>query len=72
MNDKKVVIGIFENELYAIIATRELREAGIKANILKDGSNVTSYLLHQTEGVPLMVPDTQVEEVKKILQIKFI
>ncbi len=72
MNDNKIVLGIFENELYAIIATRELREAGIKANILKDGSSVTSYLLHQAEDVQVLVPDTQLEKAKKILQTKFI
>lgn len=72
MNDNKIVIGIFENELYAIIAARELREAGIKANILKEGGGVTLHLLHQAEGVQVLIPDTQEEKAKKILQTKFI
>ena len=72
MNDNKIVIGIFENELYDIIAKRELKEAGINANILKEDSGVTLHLLHQTEGVQVLVPDTQAEEAKKILQTKFI
>jgi hypothetical protein len=29
-------------------------------------------LLHQTEGAQVLVPNTQVEEAKKKLQIKFI
>ncbi len=72
MNDNKIVIGIFENELYAIIAKRELKEAGINANILKEDGGVTLHLLHQTEGVQVLVPNTQEEKAKKILQTKFI
>jgi len=72
MNDNKIVIGIFENELYAIIAKRELKEAGINANILKEDGGVTLHLLHPTEGVQVLVPDTQEEKAKKILQTKFI
>jgi hypothetical protein len=71
MNGKQVVIGIFENEMYAVIAKRDLRSVGIKANILKEGGGVTFNLLNQAEGMQLMVPDTQVEEAKKILKTKF-
>jgi len=59
MNDKQVVIGIFENELYAIIAKRDLKAVGINATILKEGGGVTLHLLHQTEGVQVLVPETQ-------------
>jgi len=72
MNDNKIVIGIFENELYAIIVKRELRAFGIKANIPKDSSDVFFLLLSQTERIQLMVPNKQIEEAKKILQTKFI
>lgn len=51
MNDNRIVIGIFENELYPIIAKRDLREAGINANILKEDGGVTLHLLHQAESV---------------------
>jgi len=72
MNDHQIIIGIFENEFYAVIAKRELKEAGIKANILKEGGGVFLPLLSQAEGVQLIVPDTQVEKAKTILKTKFI
>jgi len=72
VNDHQIVIGIFENEFYAIIAKRELKEAGIKANIIKEMSGINSYLIQQTEGVQVVVSDTQIEEAKKILLTKFI
>ena len=71
MNDKKVVIGIFENELNAIIAKRDLRKVGINANILKESSGVKLHLLQYPDSVQLLVPDTQVEESQKILQTRF-
>jgi hypothetical protein len=72
MPEKNVVIGIFENELYAVIAKRNLREAGIKASILKEGGGVTLHLMHQAEGVKILVPELQEKIAKEILQIKFI
>ncbi|MCX6150341.1 MAG: hypothetical protein NTX22_07470 [Ignavibacteriales bacterium] len=72
MNGKQIVIGIFENESYALIAKRDLRAVGISAYILKDGGGVFFPLLSQAEGVQLIIPDTQLEEAKKILQTKFI
>jgi hypothetical protein len=71
MNDKKVVIGIFENELNAIIAKRDLRKVGINANILKERRGIKLHLFQMEDGVQLMVPDTQVEESQKILQTRF-
>lgn len=72
MNDHNIVIGIFENELYAIIAKRDLREAGIKANILKEERGVTLHLLHQAEGVKILVPEPQEKIAKEILQTRFL
>jgi hypothetical protein len=72
MNDQQIVIGIFENEFYAIIAKRELKEAGINANILKECGGVFLPLLNQAEGVQLIVSDTQVEKAKTILKTKFV
>lgn len=71
MNDKHIVIGIFENELYAIIAKRDLRQAGIKANILKESSGVTLHLLPQAEGLQILVPETQEKKAKEILDTRF-
>ena len=72
MKGPELIGGEFENELYAEIAKRDLRAAGINANILIDGCGVFLPLLSQVEGVQLIVPDTQIEEAKKILQTKFI
>ena len=72
MNDNRIMIGIFENELYAIIAKRDLRAVGIKANILQEDHGVTLDLLHQTEGVQVLVPETQEKIAKEILQTRFI
>jgi hypothetical protein len=71
MNNKKVVIGIFENELNAIIAKRDLRKVGINANILKERNSIRLHLLQKETGVQLLVPDTQVEESQKVLQTRF-
>jgi hypothetical protein len=71
MNDKKVVIGIFENELNAIIAKRDLRKVGINANILKERNSIRLHLLQKETDVQLLVPDTQVEESQKVLQTRF-
>ena len=71
MNDKQVVIGIFENELCAVVARRDLRFAGIKANIVKEGGGVTLHLLQQAEGIQILVPETQEKIAKEILQSKF-
>jgi hypothetical protein len=65
MNDNQVVIGIFENELYAIIAKRDLRTVGIRAKILKSDHGKFLPLLNQAEEVQLMVTNTRIEEAKK-------
>jgi hypothetical protein len=70
MNDKPVVIGIFENELYALLVQKELRAVGINANILKECGGVFWPLFSQAEGVRLIIPDNQLEETRKILQTK--
>jgi len=72
MNSNHIVIGIFENELSALIAKRDLREAGIKANILREGGGVTLRLLSQAEGVRVLVPESQESMAKEILQARFL
>lgn len=71
MNENKIVIGIFENELYAIIAQNNLREAGINAGILRQFDGIFLPFLEQVDGVPLMVSSRQEEKAKKILETKF-
>jgi hypothetical protein len=72
MNGKYVVVGIFEDEIYAVIAKRDLRAVGIQANILKEAGGVFLPLMIQAEGVQLLVPDSQEEEAKKILKTRFV
>ncbi len=71
MNDKYVVIGLFENELNAAIAKRDLRLAGVKASILKEAGGVTLHLLRHAEGIKILVPEFQEKIAKEILQIKY-
>ena len=71
MEEQKVIVGEFENELYAEIAKRELEFAGINANILKEDSDVFIVFSEESRGVQLVIPGTQLEEAKKILNTKF-
>ncbi len=72
MKEHEVIVGEFENELYTEIAERELRAAGINANILKVSDGGMFKSLQKTDGVQLLVTDIQEEKAKKILQTKFI
>jgi len=71
MKENEVIVGEFENELYAEIAKRDLRKVGINANINKSDRGLFFTLLSHTDGIQLIVPDTQVEEARKILKIRF-
>lgn len=72
MKENKVILGEFEDELYAEVARRELITAGIQANILKDRNIKSSPVMQCTERIKLVVIDTQLEEARKILTAKFI
>ena len=72
MEEQNVIVGEFENQLYAEIAQRELLEAGIKARILKDYSDTFVVFSDQSEGVLLVIPGAQIEDAKKVLEVKFI
>ena len=72
MKANKVILGEFEDELYAEVARRELITAGIQANILKDRNIKSSPVMQCTERIKLVVIDTQLEEARKILTAKFI
>ena len=71
MKEQKVVVGEFEDELYAEIARRDLEAAGIGANILKANGSVFILFPEQDKAVQLVIPGTQIEEAKKILERKF-
>jgi len=71
MKEKKIIVGEFEDELYAEIARRDLEAAGIIAIKLKDNGNVVILISKQDKPVQLMIPVTQLEQAKKILERKF-
>jgi hypothetical protein len=71
MKEKKIIVGEFEDELYAEIARRDLEAAGISAIKLKDNGNVVILISKQDKSVQLMIPVAQLEQAKKILERKF-
>ncbi len=71
MEKQKVIVGEFEDELYAEIARRDLEAAGISANILKDRSNVFVLFSEKDKAVRLVISGTQIEKAKRILERKF-
>jgi hypothetical protein len=72
MEQQKVIVGEFENERYAEIAKRDIEFAEINANIIKNDDNIFIFFPDETNGVQLVIPGTQVEKAKQILEIKFI
>ena len=72
MKEPKVIVGEFEDELYAEIARRDLEAAGIRANILKNTSNMFILFSEKDKAVRLVISSTQTEKAKKILERKFI
>ncbi|MGD0036831.1 MAG: DUF2007 domain-containing protein [Bacteroidota bacterium] len=68
MEEKQVVIGEYENEIDAEIAKGHLEASGILASIIKGGGMLPS--LQNTEGVQLVVAETQAKKAKKILHAK--
>ena len=66
MEEKQVVVGEYENEIDAEIAKGHLKSSGIQSSIIKGGGTLPS--LQNTEGVQLVVDDSQSEKAKKILQ----
>ena len=68
MEEKQVVVGEYENEIDAEIAKGHLEVSGISASIIKGGGMLPA--LQNTEGVQLVVAETQAEKAKKILHAK--
>jgi len=67
MEEKQVVVGEYENEIDAEIAKGHLESSGIPAFILKDDSGGMLPSLQNTEGVQLVVDESQSEKARKIL-----
>jgi hypothetical protein len=68
VEEKHVVVGEYENEIDAEIAKGHLESSGIPASIIKDDGGGMLPSLQNTEGVQLLVAETQREKARKILQ----
>jgi hypothetical protein len=68
VEEKQAVVGEYENEIDAEIAKEHFESSGITASIIKGGGLLPS--LQNTEGVQLVVTETQSKKAKKILQAK--
>ena len=71
MNEQKIIVGEFEDELHAEIARKDLEVVGISATKLKDNGSVIILFSQQDKTVQLMISVTQLEQAKKILERKF-
>ena len=72
MKEHKVIVGEFEDEIYAEIARRDLEAAGINVTKHKDNESVIFLFSQEDKTVQLMIPVTQLEKAKKVLERKFI
>ena len=72
MKEKQIVVGEYENEIDAEIAKGHLESSGIQASVIKDDGGSMLPSLQNTEGVQLVVTESQSEKAKKILQAKSI
>lgn len=72
MRTDEVILGEFEDEVYAKIARRELIMVGIKAKVHKERNVSSAPIMLCTERVRLIVNNTQVEKARKILTARFI
>ena len=66
MEEKQVIVGEYENEIDAEIAKGHLQASGILAYIIKGSGMLPS--LQNSEGVQLVVAETQSVKARKILQ----
>jgi hypothetical protein len=71
VKEQKVIVGEFEDELYAEIARRDLETAGISAVKLKNNGRVIIKFSQQDRTVQLIIPVTQLDQARKILERKF-
>jgi hypothetical protein len=70
MKGKQVVLGEYENEIDAEIAKGHLESSGIQVSVIKDDGGSMLPSMQITEGVQLVVNETQSEKAKKILRAK--
>ena len=72
MKEKQVVVGEYENEIDAEIAKGHLESSVIQVSVIKDDGGSMLPSMQITEGVQLVVTESQSEKAKKILQAKSI
>jgi hypothetical protein len=70
MKGKQVVLSEYENEIDAEIAKGHLESSGIQVSVIKDDGGSMLPSMQITEGVQLVVNETQSEKAKKILRAK--
>jgi hypothetical protein len=68
VEEKQVVVGNYENEIDAEIAKGHLEASGISASIYKDDGGGMFPSLQGTEGVQLVVTESQREKARTVLQ----
>ena len=69
MEEKQIIVGEYENEIDAEIAKGHLESSGISASITKDDGGGMLPSLQNSEGVQLLVAESQREKAEKILQV---
>jgi hypothetical protein len=69
MEEKKVVVRAYENEIEAELAKGHLRSSGITASIVKDDGGGMLPSLQNAEGVRLVVDESQAEKARSILPV---
>jgi hypothetical protein len=72
MEQQKVIVGEFQNKLFAEIEKRDIEATTINVNINKNDNNVFIFFSDETGKVQLVIPGTQIEKAKEILEIKLI
>jgi hypothetical protein len=70
MEEKQVVVGNYENQIDAEIAKGHPEASGISASIFKDDGGGMLPSLQNTEGVQLVVAESQSERARNVLQAK--
>jgi hypothetical protein len=68
VKETQVVVGEYDNEIDAEIAKGHLAASSIAASIIKDDGGGMLPSLQNTEGVKLLVAETQGEKARNILQ----
>jgi lipopolysaccharide export system protein LptA len=72
MEQQKVIVGEFENKLSVESEKGNIEATVISVNINKNDKNVFIFFSDETGKVQLVIPGTQIEKAKEILEIKLI